>query len=274
MARSEPLLALSLGYWGWGNCTPRLVEAVDSVETGRGLAPPVFVDVRIRRSVRAPGFNGRAFQELLGDDRHRWLPKLGNRHVETRTGPTVQIAEPGAAADLLRVVEEEWDRGRRVIFFCACEWPVSDEGLPCHRVEVARLLRGAAAARGIRLATVEWPGGEPVSRWLDASPALLAAVRRGRKSIPCPHEACLADFGGLAWGSTLLLRAGRDEMTMVSGPARWQGGRWCLPVLSVHPQDPLGDAARRWALGFRERRGLEANGLGVGDRLAASLLPW
>jgi hypothetical protein len=41
------------GYYGWGNATPQLVEAVDAVEHSRGFAPPLFVDIRIRRSVRA-----------------------------------------------------------------------------------------------------------------------------------------------------------------------------------------------------------------------------
>jgi hypothetical protein len=32
------------GYYGWGNATPQLVEAVDAVETSRGFEPPIFVD--------------------------------------------------------------------------------------------------------------------------------------------------------------------------------------------------------------------------------------
>ncbi len=34
---------------------------VDAVEHARGFAPPLFVDVRVRRSVRALGFRDRAF---------------------------------------------------------------------------------------------------------------------------------------------------------------------------------------------------------------------
>jgi len=47
------------GYYGWGNHTPDLVKAVDAVETSRGFQPPMFVDIRIRRSVRAAGFTAR-----------------------------------------------------------------------------------------------------------------------------------------------------------------------------------------------------------------------
>ena len=80
----------SWGYYGWGNHTSRLVEAVDAVETGRGFEPPLFVDIRIRRSVRAVGFTGSAFETLLGKDRHRWMRSLGNKFIETRTRPEIQ----------------------------------------------------------------------------------------------------------------------------------------------------------------------------------------
>src|SRR5262245_32015030 len=61
------------GYYGWGNATPQLVEAVDAVEASRGFEPPTFVDIRIRRTVRAKGFRGNAFEKLLGPTRHRWM---------------------------------------------------------------------------------------------------------------------------------------------------------------------------------------------------------
>jgi hypothetical protein len=38
------------GYHGWGNHTPQLVETVDAVERKRGFEPPLFVDIRIRRT--------------------------------------------------------------------------------------------------------------------------------------------------------------------------------------------------------------------------------
>jgi hypothetical protein len=41
------------GYCGWGNATPQLIEAADAVEQSRGFGPLLFVDIRIRRSVRA-----------------------------------------------------------------------------------------------------------------------------------------------------------------------------------------------------------------------------
>jgi hypothetical protein len=34
----------SWGYWGWGNATEQLVEAVDAVETSRGYQPRELED--------------------------------------------------------------------------------------------------------------------------------------------------------------------------------------------------------------------------------------
>jgi hypothetical protein len=48
----------TFGYYGWGNHTPQLVEAVDAVERSRGFEPPLFVDTRIRRTVRRRAFKG------------------------------------------------------------------------------------------------------------------------------------------------------------------------------------------------------------------------
>ena len=54
----------------------------------------MFVDIRIRRSVRAAGFTGPAFEKLVGNGRHHWMKSLGNRFIETRIGPDIQIADP------------------------------------------------------------------------------------------------------------------------------------------------------------------------------------
>src|SRR5262245_51914957 len=124
------------GYYGWGNHTPQLVKAVDAVETGRGFKPPVFVDIRIRRSVRATGFNGPAFERLLGPNRHRWMKSLGNKFILSRTGPIIQIAEPEAAYELLDLALQLAKDNRRLLFFCSCQWPQRDSD-SCHRVTVA-----------------------------------------------------------------------------------------------------------------------------------------
>lgn len=72
------------GYWGWGNATAQLVEAVDAVEASRGFKPPMFVDIRLFRKVRAVGFRDRAFEGLLGPSRYVWLDKLGNLDAQKK----------------------------------------------------------------------------------------------------------------------------------------------------------------------------------------------
>jgi hypothetical protein len=253
----------SWGYWGWGNATRQLVEAVDAAEAARGFAPPLFVDVRISRSVRAAGFRDHAFEQLVGKDRYVWLRRLGNRNVETRTGPRIQIAEPEAAHELLDLGLTAAKNRQRLLFFCACERPINDHGEDCHRVTVATLAREAAAARGVAIQTVEWPGGEPKSLSLDVASTILRAVRRGRASLPLPEPVQLDSFAGLAWGSLVQLRAGDEELAIITGPASFQGGRWCLPVLQVfEAQDTGGSAPRKWAEKFRREHGYEPESVG------------
>jgi hypothetical protein len=58
---TDALTSFSWGYWGWGNSVPQFLQAAAAHEAARGFMPPAFADVRLRRSGRAPGFNGRAF---------------------------------------------------------------------------------------------------------------------------------------------------------------------------------------------------------------------
>lgn len=54
------------GYWGWGTSTGQLINAFDQVEVGRGFNPPIFVEVRLVRGGRAPGFRGNTFERTSG----------------------------------------------------------------------------------------------------------------------------------------------------------------------------------------------------------------
>src|SRR5258708_2300944 len=102
----------SFGYWGSGSATPALVEAVDAAEALRGFERPLWVDIRISRSVRAVGFRDHAFERLLGP-RYIWMPDLGNLSVqEHRAG--IEIKNPAAAEALLGYALSR--RTRRVIF--------------------------------------------------------------------------------------------------------------------------------------------------------------
>ena len=150
------LSIFSFGYCGWGSTTKVLIETVDRVEASRGYAPPLFVDTRLRRAVRAEGFRERAFENLLGPARHRWLKALGNRAIAD--GGDWVLDDKRGLDTLLDLAEQARAERRRVVFFCSCGVPPND----CHRHRlVATALPARAARRGLDLEVAEWPGGAP-----------------------------------------------------------------------------------------------------------------
>lgn len=227
----QRLTLFTWGYYGWGNHTPELVKAVDAVEASRSFVPPMFVDLRIRRAVRAAGFTGSAFEKLLGRDRHRWKKSLGNKYIETRTGPNIQIAEPAAADDLLDLASESARRTQRLLCFCSCQWPRCEGQIACHRATVAGLVLEAAKKRGLRIEVAEWPGGEPQPIDFDVTPQVYHAVKKGRKTVPLGKPPDLAAVAGLPWCSLATLHSAGEELQRLVGPAIFQTTGWALPVL-------------------------------------------
>jgi len=225
------LTIFSFGYKGWGNATLELKQAIDAVEESRECQPPYFVDVRISQSVQAVGFKGGAFAKLVGADRHAWARGMGNLKVLTRTGPQIQIADPGEAEILLDLAEGAAEDPRRVIFFCACQWPKEDGKITCHRTEVGTLLLKEAKRRGIEAEVVEWPGGKPTHIDLTADRRDFDSICRGLKYIPLAELAPVVALLGLPWGSTATVRCGDDHIHCTVGRAIWQVDHWGLPVL-------------------------------------------
>jgi hypothetical protein len=231
----------TFGYYGWGNHTSQLVEAADAVERSRGFEPPLFVDIRIRRTVRAKGFQGNAFEKLLGQDRHRWMKSLGNKFIVSRTGPHIQIAEPAAADELLDLAIESGKRKQRLLFFCSCQWPKENGETHCHRATVAELVLGAAERRGVPVEIVEWPGGQPKQIDVDVTPQILAAVRKGRMTVPLGDQPDLAVFGGLPWCSIATLQVNGEKLHRIVGPAISHTTGWALPVFTFEAATGLGE---------------------------------
>ena len=249
-------IIFTFGYYGCGNATPQLVQAVDAVETSRGFEPPIFIDIRIRRNVRAKGFVGNAFEKLMGPSRHRWMKSLGNKFIQTRTGPFIQIAEPSAAGTLLDLALESAGHKQRLLFFCGCQWPMCDGEIACHRKTVAELVLQAAQKRGESVEIVEWPGGEPSQIDLDVTPQVFAAVRKGRMTVPLGKQPNLAVVAGLPWGSIATVRSSGDKLYRIVGPAIWQTDKWSLPVF---PTDADGLAGFETAAAkLRRSLGLES----------------
>src|ERR1019366_7841735 len=249
----------TFGYYGWGSCTPRLVEAVDVVERNRGFEAPIFVDIRIRRNVRAKGFVGNAFEKLLGPSRHRWMKSLGNKFIHTRTGPDIQIADPSAADELLDLALESAGHKQRLLFFCSCQWPKCDGEIACHRCTVAESVLKAAQRRGELVEIVEWPGGEPKEIDLDVTPEVFASVRKGRMTVPLGQQPDLAVVAGLPWGSIATVHSAGNKLYRIVGPAIWQTDKWSLPVFPTDAEGLAGfeTEAVRLRRSLRRSLGLE-----------------
>jgi hypothetical protein len=244
----------SWGYYGWGNATARLVEAVDAIEHSRGFKPPLFVDIRIQRTGRAEGFKGTTFEKLLGPERYKWMKSLGNLAVKTREG-RLQIADPSAAEELLVLAIEGAEQKQRVLFFCGCEFPRRKGTRACHRDEVSRLILKAARKRNQRIEVVEWPGEEPAQVEPEMTAAEFKQLQAGRQTIAI-GQSVDADMCGLPWGSIATARSDDQSMYVVTGPARFQRGKWQLPVLGSAPADVSFEEVEDFSAEFREGWGM------------------
>jgi len=223
--------AFTWGYWGWGTHAEEFVRNVDAVERARGWRPPLFVDIRIRRTVRAPNFRQNTFEKIVGQRRYAWMKTLGNKSIVTKNR-RMEIADQKAASDLLEHVLRAHDQKRRVLFFCACEYPGTVHSPSCHRAAVAGLLLKAAHCKGVRLTVAEWPGGEPRTDALRTSSQELKKVLRGATRVALPNLS-LKDkrkYTALPWCSRVKLFSDESSLAIVSGPAKI-GREWYLPIL-------------------------------------------
>jgi hypothetical protein len=133
----------------------------------------------------------------------------------------MEIADPNAANDLLEHVLQAHDQKRRVLFFCACEYPGTVHSPNCHRATVAGLLLKAAHHKGVRLTVTEWPGGEPRTAELRVSPQVVKKVLRGATRVPLAKlsQKDRLKFNALPWCSRLKLLSDESSLAIVSGPA-------------------------------------------------------
>jgi hypothetical protein len=252
----------SWGYWGWGNATARLVEEFDRAEESREFRPPLFVDARLRRQGRAKGFVGNAFRDLVGPSRYRWIQDLGNLAIATGSGG-VEIKNPAAVAELVDLALHAADERRRVIFYCACEFPSLDGALACHRRTIADLLLAHAKKIGRSISVVEWPGDAPTETRIRVNQKMFSAIMRGRMSVPFANDQ-LSTFAALPWASLLTVECDDDDGTgiIAVGPPRFAASRtgagfWYLPVIEPPEagatRESLLESAARW----RKTHGLD-----------------
>jgi len=190
----KPITIFSWGYYGWGNWTEQLIKVVDAVEESRGFGPPIFVDVRLRREVRAKGFTGGAFEKALGGpERYHWMKSLGNEAIADDTLDYMKIADPKTAPDLLKIANDAAKEKRRVIFFCSCRYPTHNlYDVTCHRTEVARLVLNAAKKQGTPIEICEWPGDRPKEIELEISPQEFQRLSENDSSVFLGFQAARA----------------------------------------------------------------------------------
>ena len=240
----KTITIFSWGYYGWGNATTQLLQVVDAIEQNRGFQPPIFVDVRIRRNVRAVGFNGSALEDLLGAERYVWMRSLGNTQIVHDTGKGIQIANPAAAEDLLDLALDAAKKKRCVIFFCSCQWQKWDGEICCHRYVVGDLLLAAARKRKLSVKVVEWPGDDLQQLKIELAPKEFLAVKNGILFVPVENNANLGELNGPSWGSLVTFSSGPEKLRRSAGPLVWRKNSWQLPLLhSGNIAQPFSDYA-------------------------------
>jgi hypothetical protein len=187
------------------------------------------------------------------------MKTLGNKFIETRTGPSIQIAEPHAADELLDLAIVLARQKQRLLFFCSCEWPRSNGQIECHRATVGELVLKAAQEREISVEVSEWPGSNPERIELEVTDRDFAAIKKGRVTIPLGEQSDMAVMAGLPWGSIATLNSKGESLHRVVGPANHQGKLWALPVLyqNVDPTTGLGEYEQQ-AANLRKDLGLES----------------
>jgi hypothetical protein len=243
--RGETTL-FSFGYWGCGSATRDLVKAIDTAEAIRGFEPPLWVDVRISRSVRAAGFRDGEFAELL-KTRYMWMPDLGNKRVlEGRTG--IELKNPAAARDLLKRALD--DAERRVIYFCSCMFPAF-----CHRKQVGKILLKYAKEAKAPVQVIEWPGGEPGTLSMDVLPATLRRIERNAvTSLPIPPSMTICAATSLPWGTIATVRAGAEQAKVLIGPAQFNAAGSHLRVFPDQAGTRANSKAFRSKFGYSKLR--------------------
>lgn len=221
--------AFMWGYEGWGPHTRALVRVVDEIEKSRGMTPPLFVDVRYRRNVRAVGFRGNAFEQLIGRRRYRWIKKLGNENIGS--DGRIKIADQSGIIELLQLIIEAEEANQRVIFFCSCPEPCY-----CHRLHVARLAVRAAHWHGIDLTVSEWPGGAPRAITLPIGHLLVRNALRNatRISLDELQTNKVRELTSLPWYSRVDLVSDKGHAAIMSGPAQLAAAGWYLPSIAPH----------------------------------------
>jgi len=222
-----PLEIFSFGYWGWGNHVDKLKQLIDYSERIKGYSPPYFVDIRIRRAVRAVGFCDDNFKDVIGSRRYRWEKDLGNKSIITRKN-YIEIQNPKVVQTLLELSLEKAKLKQRVIYFCACEIPSE-----CHRNTITKLLINRARKQKKKIIVSEWPGVNTQIKSAEIHVDLLTfkSIKAGKKSIKASNiltPACITP-----WGTKAIIYCNESDeiLEVYLGYSRYLKDGWYWQVL-------------------------------------------
>ena len=237
----KKLTIFSWGFWGWGNHADRFVKLADMVEASRGFKPPIFVDVRIRRTGRAVNFKQNAFRDIVGEKRYLWMQKLGNQAIIDTHLKNITIRDPREANTLLDFAIESMKYKRRIIYYCACEVPGNPryDRHRCHRYDVGNLLLKEAKKRGIKLEVVEWPGGKAKHIKIKTSEDVIKKISNEKRFIPLSKTTAFKKYGGLPYGSIVefISKSSNSKKIKIIDTIKYVDNVWVLPIWLWPPED-------------------------------------
>lgn len=227
----EKLTLFSWGYKGWGNSIQQLLHATSTAEQLRGFQPPIFVDIRFRRAVRAEGFKEKAFEKVLGPERYIWMKDLGNANISDMVATKAKISNPASVNALIDLAITATKNKQRLIFFCSCHCQDQD----CHRHIVTKLALQAAKKRKLSLSIIAWPGEEPQQNpiftfQITKSLFNKLSAEHAFPGIPIDSNS-VEQYFALPWGTPVWVQEGNRRALVGTGPAMIRAGKWFLPAL-------------------------------------------
>ena len=169
----------TFGYWGYGGDARGLndrLQIFNQNTRGRGL---FWVDLRIRRSVRAKDFIGDAPRRIFGASNYEWIQDFGNLDIlEGKQGVSIKNYILGFEK-LMGVISKARSGNLDIIMFCACEHLSG-----CHRNNVMRWVKNRIKAW--KIPEVQVVGEFPTTVFTNYydRPADEAAFNRWRKDHP------------------------------------------------------------------------------------------
>ncbi len=202
----KPLIYL-FGYDGWGPHVELMRDTFikhNNLVRGRGLK---WIDTRLRRNVRAPGFRDDMPERLLGKEHYVWINDFGNLAIAEGGALRIKDIKKGLTQLLSELRQAEKDN-YDLMMFCQCDSP------DCHRYTVADKILHIEEGRDIEF--TEWPRSITTTVDLQDVPIKITA-----DSLRVPVGTVIKDVGSpltIAPGTSIAYRNEKGEgKTRIAG---------------------------------------------------------